>query len=431
MQLQEHIQEVLRNASSAFLFKVIAAAFGFVLNVQLARMLGAEGAGIYYLAFTITTIIATVARVGLDNVILKIIAVKASQGNWVAVAGVYRQSMTIVAVIAITIAGAMVMIAPTISGRIFLTSSFGVPLKIMMLSVVPLALFTLHAFSLQGLKKTSQSTIVLGLVAPLITIISLPFLVPRYGVGGAASGYLIGSSACLLVARLLWRRALPDFENTTRKSQIYFTWTKIKPFFWVSILQQAVLWISTLALGIWGDEREVGIFSAANRVAMLMIFILYAINSISAPKFAELYQAGQLDMLEKLARHTTSLMAAIGIPFLGFFILFSKTIMGIFGSDFVDGWLILVIIASGLFVNICMGSVGSILMMCGGENLMRNQLLVATVLCIVLNLALVPTIGIVGAAIATALIHGGQAVLSSVMVYRKFGFKILPFMTRS
>ena len=196
MQLQEHIQEVLRNASSAFLFKVIAAAFGFALNVQLARMLGAEGAGIYYLAFTITTIIATVARVGLDNVILKIIAVKASQGNWVAVAGVYRQSMTVVAVIAITIAGSMVVIAPTLSGQIFLAPSFGVPLKIMMLSVVPLALFTLHAFALQGLKKTSQSTIVLGLVAPLITIISLPFLVPRYGVSGAAWAYLIGGSAC-------------------------------------------------------------------------------------------------------------------------------------------------------------------------------------------------------------------------------------------
>ena len=78
-----------------------------------------------------------------------------------------------------------------------------------------------------------------------------------------------------------------------------------------------------------------------------------------------------------------------------------------------------------------MGSAGVILMMCGGENLMRNQLLVVTALSIVLNLALVPTIGIVGAAIATALVHGGQAVLASVMVYRKFGFKILPFMTRS
>ncbi|MBU1615458.1 hypothetical protein KJ693_09145 [bacterium] len=44
--LDLHMQEVVHGVSIAFVLKVLGARFGF--NVLLARMLGAEGAGIYF-----------------------------------------------------------------------------------------------------------------------------------------------------------------------------------------------------------------------------------------------------------------------------------------------------------------------------------------------------------------------------------------------
>jgi hypothetical protein len=68
------MREVVAGASSAFVIKVIAAVSGLGLSIALARTIGAEGAGVYYLAFTITPVAATVARLGLDNVVVRLVA---------------------------------------------------------------------------------------------------------------------------------------------------------------------------------------------------------------------------------------------------------------------------------------------------------------------------------------------------------------------
>ncbi len=65
--LDSHMIEVVRGTSVALGMKVLAVGLGFGLNVLLARLLGAEGAGVYYLALTVTSIAAVVGRIGLDN----------------------------------------------------------------------------------------------------------------------------------------------------------------------------------------------------------------------------------------------------------------------------------------------------------------------------------------------------------------------------
>ncbi len=65
--LDEHMQEVIRGTGVAFFFKLIAAGLSFGFNVLLARLFGAEGAGIYFLALTVVTIGITVGKFGLEK----------------------------------------------------------------------------------------------------------------------------------------------------------------------------------------------------------------------------------------------------------------------------------------------------------------------------------------------------------------------------
>ena len=59
--LDHHMREVLRGAMVAFPLRLVSAGLVFALNILLARILGAEDTGLYYLALTITTIATTVA----------------------------------------------------------------------------------------------------------------------------------------------------------------------------------------------------------------------------------------------------------------------------------------------------------------------------------------------------------------------------------
>jgi hypothetical protein len=65
--LDFNMKKVLRGASVGFVLKVIGGGLGFMFNVLLARLLGVDGAGMYFLALTVTTIATVFGCMGLDN----------------------------------------------------------------------------------------------------------------------------------------------------------------------------------------------------------------------------------------------------------------------------------------------------------------------------------------------------------------------------
>jgi O-antigen/teichoic acid export membrane protein len=88
--LDRHLREVIQGAAVTLMLKVLGTGLEFGFTLFVARLLGAEDAGIYYLALTITTIGTVCGRLGLDNVVLRLIAANAAAENWRVVAGVYR-----------------------------------------------------------------------------------------------------------------------------------------------------------------------------------------------------------------------------------------------------------------------------------------------------------------------------------------------------
>ena len=65
----------LLRGGQAFALRIVGAVLGFFFNIVLARVLGAQGAGIIYLALTITTIAAILGRIGKDVSLLRFIYV--------------------------------------------------------------------------------------------------------------------------------------------------------------------------------------------------------------------------------------------------------------------------------------------------------------------------------------------------------------------
>ena len=53
---------IVQDVSVAFGLRLLGAGLGFLFNLLLARFLGAEGAGVYFLAASVTMIAALVGR---------------------------------------------------------------------------------------------------------------------------------------------------------------------------------------------------------------------------------------------------------------------------------------------------------------------------------------------------------------------------------
>jgi O-antigen/teichoic acid export membrane protein len=160
-------------------------------------------------------------------------------------------------------------------------------------------------------------------------------------------------------------------------------------------------WTDTVVLGVYRSADEVGIYVAAMRLATLVSFILWAGNSILAPKYATLYSNDRIDELQSLVLTITRFMAFLAAFPLIVFLLFASQLLSIFGPEFVFGETSLIVLSIGQFVNTAVGSVGYLLMMTGNEWTFNNIFFAGVILNLILNILLVPSFGIAGAAVAT------------------------------
>lgn len=417
--LDTHMKEVLRGSTVAASLKMLGMGLGFGYNMLLARLLGAEGVGIYYLALSVTSIAVVVSRLGLDNVLLRFTAANAAQGDWEKIAGVYRKGILIAAGASAVVSAIVFSSAFWIADNFYSEPALTRPLQLMAIAILPMSLLVLHAELLKGLKKIRDATLINSVGVPLVSIPLLLLLRDLLGVLGAVTAYVVATVLVFFVGINLWRRATPQIRGVRGDFDTHSLVATAFPLFVVALMNLIMKQINILLLGIWSESEMVGIYGIVMRTAALTSsFIPMAIVSIAAPKFAELYAEGDHHALEAFARNVVML----GVPIAAFvvlpFVIAPSWVLGFFGSDFSIGATALVILAMGEFVNVATGPVGFLLIMTGYEKAQRNNVIVGVCLNVLLSVILIPRCGIIGAAIAAS-VSSTFRNINAVLLVRK------------
>ncbi|UZJ41948.1 flippase [Prosthecochloris sp. SCSIO W1101] len=425
-----HMLEVINGAAVALVLKLLGAGLTFLFNLFLARTLGAEGAGLYFLALTVTTIATVFGRMGLDNTLLRFTAANVAVDDWAAVKGVYVKGMKLALIASSLSAVAVFVFAPLLADKVFQKPELVISMRWMSLAIVPMTFVMLYAQALKGLKRIRDSFIVFGVGVPTISLTVFLLLGGSFGVKGAVWAYASGAILTALSGIILWRVATPQLRKVSASFRTNDLLKSSVPLFWVASLNMLINWTAIFALGIWGTKEDVGVFSMASRTAMLTSLILTSVNSISAPKFAELYKKKDLAALSATARNTAKLMTIIACPLLLLFLVAPNWVMGMFGEEFQKGGILLSILATGQFVNVATGSVGYLLMMSGNEKLMRNNMAFVAVMSVVLSAILIPIYGAFGAVIVIAVCLSLQNLIAAYMVSSRLGINAIPFLKK-
>lgn len=422
--IDSHTQELVTGAGVAIVVKVLAAGCTFGLNVVLAKLLGASGSGIFYLALTVVVIVAAMGRIGMENALVKFIAANVVAKNTGKVLGVYRKAILYSLCVSLILSILLCFTAPWLSQVILKKPDLTQPLTIMAFAVMPLSLLTLHANALQGLKKIAASISVLTAFVPLLTCFSALLFCSVYGINAVAIGFIVATLITLLLGRIVWVKATAKFSSHTATFDRKQLLACSMPLYGVVMLHLIILWSPLLFLGVWESSESVGIYAAASRTASLTSFGLAAVNSISAPKFAALYQQADMNSLGRVARNSVKITLLFAFPLLLLFVMAPGWVLSIFGEKFTQGAAVLIILAVGQFVNVTTGSVGVLLMMSGNERLMRNNLLFSAIVGILLNLWLIPCFGVIGGAVAAAIVLAMQNLIAFMLVRRNLNITL-------
>ena len=418
--LDGHMLEVVRGAGAGFFLRVTGAAFAFLYHALLARLLGAEMAGVYYLAFTVTSVAIVAGRVGLDNALLRFTAAHAAAGDWDAVKGLYGHGIRITLLASGLSTAAVVLGAPLLARYVFSEPDLTTPLRWMSLAIIPTGLLFIHGELLKGLKRPADGMFVQASGTSIMGLLFLALLGTWGGIMGAVFAFVLAAVVIMIVGIYLWRRTARARIRTAQEEfdRRLLVATSL-PLFVVMLMELVIRFSDTVIIGIFADTADVGIYTVAMRTAMLTTFVLAAVNSVVAPKLATLHHQGDTSALEAVTQNSAKLITVLAAPMLLVFVLAPGWVLQVFGDEFTGGAIALSILAAGQFVNVATGSVMQLLMMSGHERLVRNNWAAAAALNVALNLILVPRYGINGAAAATAFSVATANIAAVFLVYWK------------
>lgn len=420
-----HMREVLLGSLAGLVVKVLAAISLFAMNVVVTRAVGPTQAGLFFLAFTLVTILATVGRSGLDQAVVRFVAKDRACCGGSALQDLYRKATVWAFCFTAALAFIVYQGADWLNNSVFSLSGFDEVLKVAVIAAPFMALYIIQAQALQGLKQVSKSMCVASVTLPVIILM----FVLMFGYSNAkniAAYCIVAAVFSAVIGGYLWHQSAPKvcqpqpFASSVLRRTCMPLWT-------VAIVHQIIQWSSQLILGVAEDAESVAFFATAQRTAMLTSFILFAVNTIVAPKFAAMHATGDMDGIRRTAVLSVRIMLVVCVPVTAFVLIFPEWLMGMFGEAFTAAAPALMILTIGQFVNIATGSVGYLLSMTGNETKVRDNVVLAGVLSVGLGVILIPLYGVIGAAIAYACGVASQNLLGVYQVKKYLGFNTLCF----
>ena len=413
------------------IFKVIGALGGYILLFSLAQAGGELSVGVYEVAFTLVLIGSTVGRWGLDTVVVKEMSREALDGApsrklYLAVFSHVLLMVVGVALLAFVLAAMLT--------EVFFQNTPSEVLATAAIATVPFTMMLLNAEVFRALGKPllfslNQHGSVYISMAVLLWIIPFPAGMDASDSAQIALMLLLGISAMFFAISTIYilsiTRKREEGHVPNWRGKLYKMAT---PMLISSSLFLVISWSDTLMLGYYLTEDRVGVYRIVFKIATLITFAQFALNTVVAPMVSALHEKGTaLDELTTKVARLNLLTAGpifIGIVLLGPWLI---SMFGVSTASSAYPWLL--ILAFGQLINAFAGPGLNILNMTGYEKSARNTMLVVVVLNFLLNLLFIPAFGPLGAAISTTLTMVGWNVWAALLVYKYHGVVAVPFLT--
>ncbi len=169
------------------------------------------------------------------------------------------------------------------------------------------------------------------------------------------------------------------------------------------------------------DASSVGIYSVAYAVASVPVLIMMPVFSVLLPDLSALYDEGQIEELVRRFSRVQKYFFAFGIPsILGVSIL-SKPLIRLFStSQFVSAYSIMFVVLPGLFLFVVLHLHTQLLNVLKRTRLLSLVWIGMAVLNFIMNIILIPRIGIMGAAVSTLLSYLSGAIIVVANTRRNF-----------
>lgn len=420
--------KLLSSFTGLFFLSVINTLLIFGLSILLARSLGAENYGIYVFIISVISLLGLPAKAGLPLLIIRETAKYKLNKKW----SCFNGLLTLANVFVISFSILIIILVVAVTWWLWRDEqSVRYSAFLWALLLIPLVAFVnIRGATLQGLGKAIQGRLPEELVQPLVIILLFaatlwleseltPVLAVQYRIMATIVAFVIGT---FMLSRTLSKKIF----RTKRVYKIKIWGASLLSFSLFHGLKIGNSEFMTIIIGFLSSAENVGLYKVANTGSLLVIFGQLAINGILAPQIVKLYNAHDIENLQRVITLGTRVVAAISLPVALFFIFFSEQLIEwFFGVEYLTAATTLTILTLGQLINALTGPAVLVLQMTGHEKLTVKSVILTIVLAIFLSFILVPFYGLLGAAITTVTSLTISKLVVVWWAYKYTGLKLL------
>lgn len=386
------VRTLAKNTTVLLVANIISSFFGFFTTLYTARYLGVEGFGILALALSLTGIFAVFTDFGLSTLTTREVSRNSSLANkYIGNTILMKILLSILTFIMIIVVVYVIGYPQTVKNVIYLVA----------LSVIFLSFTGIFNSIFQAFEKMEYMS--LNIVTNAVLMLAGVLLVIYFGLGiiAMASVYLISSVVVFVMAFAVysWKFFLPKIHLDLK---FWKPTLKEASFFGISsVLVVIYFFIDSVMLSIMVNNIAVGIYNAAYKLILVLMFIPSILVISIFPVMSKHFESSK-ELLKMEYEKSFKYLFAVAIFIFVYGLVFAdKIIYLIYGSGYstsVGALQALIFVIPIIFITYLFGNI------LGAVNKQRILTIVAlanAVLNIVLNIILIPKFSYIGASIAT------------------------------
>lgn len=393
---------VLKNSLFIFAGGMVGKVFSFLFQVLVAQNFGSEAYGRFAIVSSIILLTASFVILGFKEALVKWVGEIDSRER---LSGVIRVSFSLSLFLSLVASGILYTLSDWIALHIFGSSALTEFLRVVSFALPGIVLARLSGATLLGFERAGAKSFAEEIVQIGVLLLFTSFFV-FFGYSFLAVGIAYSVSfwiSSIVGLFLVWWIA----GNELQAPPVYDLRKMLSfsiPFLFSSQISLLANWADTLLVGYFTTESLTGIYQAAFLLGSAVVIFNGAITASLYPNFSKLIVTDQGTTLTSKYREATRwgvILTAAPVLYLFFSARLSLSML--FGDEFSQAGRALSIIAVGNLLSVTVGPSTEIIKASGDSRFLLITKTAGISVNILVNILLIPVIGIVGAALGTAI----------------------------
>lgn len=409
--LNDSLKLIVKGSFIVFLGLAFAKLFTYFHRIIIARYFSPEIYGLFSIAVMISTWFIIFSTVGLNQGVLRYVAIYRGKKQPDKIKFVFQSSLHILSLISIISGIILFLLSGFIATNIFHSPGLTNFLKIFSLAVPSAVILQTILFAILASERIGIYTFIHEFLQNLVKVVSLIiFIFLGFKTNAVAFSYVLGFLSSLLVAYFIGQYYFKDFFgkytlSKKEKSKIFkelfsYSW----PLLFSGIIFAIFHWTDSFIIGVLLDAEQVGFYNAAVPIAMILTLTSEFFLKLFFPVVTREYSEDKTNtsLIKKLSKQVTKWIFFLNFPLLILILIFPDFFIGIlFGNEYISATSSLQFLAIGAFFTSIFTISSRLITMLGKSKIILVDILLISFINIILNVLLVQKYGILGAAAST------------------------------